>query len=319
MTAIPVPPPPTREYPLPSAPPRYSFIAGTWGDVLCGLGNHQHLMRSLGCESGAVLYYGPDATIADWLRIQPMVGEVVDVRSPGPVKGIPTDPAKVGEWYPHLVAAVRLNDATKYSALPAICPEALYPCHVDFTLRERLPVHRPELVTPRKLKNWAKETLNLFQGMDEEPGPDHENPNPWVLFQPRSETSCLWEGHWPYWHDAAAFLQTAHDGTNFLCGKGDFGEMFGDLERTQNLVNATPSMPHLFALADACDAVVTTSNALSLYAASKGLRTIVCCNTSHRRPEQFFTRFARGPRSRIVEQCEGMEEFKAAWAEVMKL
>ncbi len=297
-----IPGQPVSGYPLPSSPPRYSFVAGTMGDTICGLGPHQHLMRSLGCESGAVLYYGPDPTIADWLRIQPMVSEVVDVRSPGPVKGIPTDPERMVEWWPDFAEHFKIHFGHRQ----------VWPCHVDFTLRERLPVHRPELVTATELREWASGVVGIGRN---------------ILFQPRSETSCLWEGHWPHWIEACRWF-SFEDGHApiFLCGlskwnetEGHWPDAFADIPWVTDFVNKTPSMPHLFALADLCDVIVTTSNALSLYAASKGLPTVVCCNTTHRRPLQFFTRFAKGPRSRIVEHWDPLEKFKQAWAEVVAL
>lgn len=287
-TVLEVPASPVTDYPLPSAPPRYYFVAGTWGDVICGLGAAQHIMRALDRPKGHLLYYGPDPSIADWLRYQPMVLDVLDLRSPGPVSGIPTDPARRHEWVPAFRSACRVR----------ITAAELWPCHVDFTLRERLPVRRPELATNPAIAVWAHDAIgDIGQRL--------------VLFQPRSETSCLWEGHWPHWHQAAAEL--LQEWKLIFCGRGEFGGMFGQHPQLINLVNETPSMPHLFALAEACDAVVTTSNALSLYAAARGLPSVVCCNTTHRRPEQFFTRFARGPRSRIVEHWEGMAEFRAAW------
>lgn len=289
-----VPAAPPRSYPLPYKVPRYSFVAGTWGDVIAGLGNHQHLMRELGQDGGAVIYYGPDPAIAAWLTAQPYVTYVMDLRSPGPVSGIPTNPSVRHVWLSELN---RRFD-------PGLDPDEVWPCHVDFTLRERLPVHRPELSTAPELAEWADSGSS-------------EAELPTVLLQPRSETSCLWEGHWPHWYEAVNLIST--DATCFLCGKGDFDRSLFPRASLADMVNKTPTMPHLFALADACDAVVTTSNALSLYAAAKGLRTVVCCNVTHRRPEQFFTRFARGPRSRIVEHWEGMDVFEQAWAEVRSL
>lgn len=299
-----VPLPPVKGYPLPKRAPSFSFIAGTWGDVQAGLGNHQHIMAELNQVSGDVLYFGPVRGLADWLRIQPGVRSVFDIRSPGPVSGIPTDPERREEWWPRLrqklltVATYDLGVEYIYR-LGAISAEDLWPCHVDFTLQERLPVHRPELRTAPELTAWAKEALDGIGSR-------------LVLFQPRSETSCLWEGHWPCWHQAAHYL--AEEWKLLFCGKGEFdGNLFGAHPQIIDLVNQTPSMPHLFALAEQCERIVTTSNALSLYAAAKGIPAVVCCNTTHRRPEQFFTRFAAAPSSRIVEHWDGMDEFKAAW------
>ena len=281
---------PIREYAPPQSPVKYLFVAGTLGDVIPALGNAQALIRSTAMNEGRLIYFGPDPTIAPWLRIQPLVREVIDVRSPGPVSRIPTDPSKRADWVPFLaqVAGLRLKAGD------------VWPCHVDFTLREHLPVHRPELITAPDFTGWSKEVLG-----------EVERSESLTLFQPRSETSCLWEGHWPYWNEAAQLLDRT-DGTLLECGKGDFQPLSSGV----NLINQTPMMFHLLALADRCAAVVTTSNALSHYAACKGLPTVVCCNTTHRRPGQFFTRFAKGERSEIVEHWEGMDRFAAAWEKV---
>lgn len=282
-----LPSPPARGYPLPATCPPWLFVAGTWGDVLAGLGNAEHVLRETGVLSASVVYYGPDPGIAEFIRLQPWVRGVVDLRSSGPVTGLPTDPARRRKWLPGLLCDTDLRW------------EDVWPCHVDFSLTERQTVYRPERVrVPADLLHWATVLRAAHPGRV-------------VLLQPRSEASCAWSGHWPFWSEAVAEL-LERDVTLLLVGKGYDPHCFGAHPRLINLVDRTPGVPHLFALAEVVDQTVTTSSGLALWCASRGLPAIACCNRTHNRPGHFFTRFIESEAVTLINHWEPLEAFRAA-------
>lgn len=279
-------------FPLPGRPPEWVFVAGSWGDVLCACGNVERLLEHTGQHQVRVLCFGESRAIAAWLALQPWADEV---------RWLPADDRAhylevlrwCGEqpdgahWLPELLRGTPVRSVE------------VWPCQIDFSLRRYPEVWRPERLTlPESVRAWAADRVPDGAGL-------------WLL-QPRSEANCPWHAHYAGWGEAVrTWLDQGR--TLLLCGQGfDGATLFGPHPRLINAVNRTPSVLHVWALAERCALTLTTGNSLGHWCASRGLPAVVALNRMHARPQQYFTRFLAQPPVRVVEYGEPLAQLLAA-------
>lgn len=282
---------PREPFPLPDHRPDWAFVAGSWGDVLCACGNVEHLLQECGGQSLGVVYAGAERQIADWLALQPWARAVRWVRTPDRETYLELarrcgERPDGGDWLAETLRGTGIK------------PADVWPCQVDFSLRRCFTVHRPaRLVLPDAVREWAAAAV-----------PDGREV--WLV-QPRSEANCPWPAHWPHWAEVIAALVDRGQAL-LLCGHGFDRRCFGRHPGLLNAVGRTPSMLHVWALAERCALTLTTSNSLGHWCAAQGLPAVVAVNATHDRPQQYFTRFLEVPLVRVVEYREPAARFGAA-------
>lgn len=284
---------PLDRYPPPGTHPEWGLVVGTWGDSLLSLGCIQAVLT----PPYRILYVGRESQIPEWLATQEGVEEV---RSLVPathgdylyeIGRMPIDPARREEWLPDLLAYYEC----------ALDPATVWPCQVDFTLREEAPLFLPRNLTLPPAAYVAAAALT--DGLPERT----------ILLQPRSEASCPWALHWPHWHEAVSWLLRETDYTLLLVGHG-FTSDFPTHPRLVNQIGATGSILDVFALAATLPLTLTTGNALAVWGATAGIPGMVAClNYSHSKQRHPFTQsFSQGG-VRVVEHWQGMDRFLSAF------
>jgi hypothetical protein len=282
---------PPQDLALPSLPPGWATILGGWGDAIAGLGHVQQALRHThGLQSG-IIYYGFDPNCAEFLAAQPYVREVVHL--------LPKDRAE------YVSIAAQASVAQGFDWLKKIgldpVPDGIWAAHLDFTNPAgKTDICRPSgLHWPAGVREAARERL---KGV----------PAPRYLLFPRSTESTSWAGHWPYWVSAITWLLEHTPHTYVLCGR-EWDQSAGliEHERLLDLRGQCDSMAEIYALADRCEGVITTSGNLAVWAAAME-KPAVICNNERMAEWSYFERWIDGPHARIVKHEQNLVPFQSA-------
>lgn len=258
--------------------PRWALLVGDgFGDALSCLGN----IQSLGCGGPVnVLHYGSNRGLKGFLELQSCVKSVKRI-NPKDRDEFARVSNEVGGWYarpPRLWLPQMLKGT-------GIKPEdvALTQVHWPWAT---WPIHRPDDVRLSKAaEEWAEE-------MRRELGE-------FILVQPYSISSVQLQDHWPHWTRFLKWLIEATSNTHRLvfCGQNEIPGLSG--ENVVDLVNKTPSMMHVFALADRSKGCITTCNALANWAAVRGIRALIAGNAAIPHPSMYWPRFMTTKNTRL--------------------
>jgi len=277
----------------------WALAIGNWGDVLACFGN------ALAADAlpFGVLYAGPYPEITAWLRRQPGVAEVIEIQ-------FPEGRTRTGEGSYQLlceVACVQYRPAVEWLAWLVqdmggldIPLENIITTHIGASHSDHMiPQYFHRTVLDWTAHQWAESQLRSRRG-----------PRRYLL-HPISTESCPEDNAWPHWGAAINWLLAETPHLYFLTGYGWDGNRFGEHERLVNLVNQSPTMEHVFALAEQCDGVITTSNSLSMWGVVRQIPTLVSCN-SHM--NSYFTRWINREPVRPLHHSFSLETWQE-WAE----
>ncbi|MBS1722336.1 MAG: hypothetical protein JSS66_04955 [Armatimonadetes bacterium] len=137
------------------------------------------------------------------------------------------------------------------------------------------------LQTPESCALWAQDVASHL-------------PRPFFLLQPFSINTNKLSDHWPHWHEYVRWLMHDQSKHYVTCGVGWDDSGFQKLSNVTRLVGKTPTVMHLFALADLADGVITTSNSLAHYCAANRLRTVVLAVERNSEPTEYFRKVLHG-------------------------
>ncbi len=226
------------------ARPQWATLAGAWGDVFCAIGNIREMMHTKEMEKVGIIWYGRDPKIADWLRLQPWVREVVAIVEP--------DKKTMTLTYG------KLCQVKPQYGREAWC-DLLFGHDIDgpiaFThlclAEERTPKYWTGAVLSEQSHEWAETVARAAGG-------------PFILLNPLSVASNTMADHWPHWGAAIKMLTEVSS-----CKIVLVGENVIEWEAHPNLLNVSglsKSMQDVLALAERAAGIVTTGNNLGHYA-----------------------------------------------------
>lgn len=287
-----------------SSSERWYTVIGSWGDALCCLGN----IRAC-TDAAQILHYGFDPEIAPFLLRQ---------------RGVAA------------VRAVRPESDTAYRAVqekiarpgnqPADWPEVYVPAGLGpgDLLCTHLSSERMEEPTLPRVYNLLSAPYAVRRQAERQVGQARRRGGqPVVLLHPYSMNSVAAWLHWPHWAEAIAWLLAETPYTYLLTGQDWQADLKAHPDaarwpflseghpRLVNLLDTLPSMPHLFALAEACDGVITTSNSLALWSTCQHLDGLILCNGLTSYPGNYFRRWFDVPSQRVLEWTAPLEAFVA--------
>jgi SAM-dependent methyltransferase len=272
----------------------WGVAIGAWGDSLAACGNALEVLRQTGRQQIGMLYYGFYPEVREFLEAQPWCREAIHVR--------PTERAA----YDRMVVVSCQSAAEREAWLPVLLagtgvdPEEVALTHVDYSLQIAPVIHHwGPAALPARARRWAAEHLP----------PGGEKP---VLLHPVSTQSNREEQHWPLWKEAIEWLLEETEYSFLLTGHGWEGARFGRHPRLVNLVNQTPSMLEVLALAERSRLVISTANCLSMWSLIQGLPAVVALNAGI---NEYFHQWIDAAPNRLVPRTARLSSFQAAYRE----
>lgn len=274
---------------VPVSKPEWVTTAGNWGDVMCCMGNIRKLQAQRGMGDVNVLYYGRDAKIADWLRAQERVGEVVAIVDPDK-RTMENNYAALSQSKAHHAVAAwdrLLTDRAPtigrgFIAMTHLCLAEDRPC--NYWSGAKL---------SEEATDWAR---GIAAGLDKE----------FVLLNPLSVASNQMEDHWPYWPDAMLWCVQ-----NLKCQIVITGQEhipYPPFDNVVNLTTQTPTMQHLLALAELSAGMITTSNNLGIYAPIASIPSVVVCAKTCTEGS-FYFKWMKHQAIDLIPYNDSMQEF----------
>lgn len=268
----------------------YITVIGAWGDALAALGNASLLQRA-NIQEYKVIYFGFDRNIKTFLKWQPGVQSVIHV------------PPKNWEHYEKVCLLACCTENVNHTHwLPLLdlkIDGIVIQTHITDYLQRENPeycVRDFECVLERSFPKFRKPTL---------------------LFQPYSVQSSTFQEHWPHWMEALDWIleETEWDvvvaGARYVYSPvGESNFVFPELpehERLTVMVGKTQSMTDVFALADACQGIVTTNNCLSMWSVITDKPALV---VHTKREYPYFHNWIDYGRNKVLPFGTSLEEFK---------
>lgn len=271
--------------------PLWATVAGAWGDVFCAIGNIREMMAEKQIGTIGVIWYGRDPKIADWLRLQPWIRELIAIHEP--------DKKTMTLTYGRLCQVKPQYAVDEWTALLAANGHTLRGeiAYTQLCLAEvRPPKYWHDPVLSKEAYEWARNIADCVDGE-------------FLLVNPLSVASNTMKDHWPYWGPA---LQMMLDTMTYKIVL--VGENLIDWEPHPHLVNVSGqsrSMQDVLALAELANGIVTTGNNLGHYAIICGKPAVVAfartCPKS-----SFYHKFNEHPLLSLVEFEEPMADFERA-------
>jgi hypothetical protein len=284
---------------------KWGVLTGNWGDVICSLAFFQQEIKS-----GGIIYYGHlGAAMVEFLMQQDGVQDV---------KLVPySQSIEVIRKYRLEIIGRKITEETKVDLIKGldIAPEDVTSAYVDHeadALWEAEIPHAENLKLPDHVTEWAQDLASTL-------------PKPLVMIQPYSvNTNGIWE-HWPYWRMLLRWIigdQTKHF---LICGKGWDTFRLKGLSNVTCLVDRTPSQMHVFALAEHCESVISTTNSLAHWCIAKKIKSVFCAARYDNEPQTFWYKALRAPTTRVFTRftaiarvAYGISEFLDIWPQPNK-
>jgi glycosyltransferase involved in cell wall biosynthesis len=272
--------------------PRWATLAGAWGDVFCAIGNIREMMQTKEIEKIGLVFYGRDAKIADWLRDQPWVREVLSIVQPDK-KTMTLTYGKLCQVKPQYAHPVWMDLTTEAGA-------AIREDEIAFTQlclsESRQPRYWTGAVLPREARDWADNVSSCVTG-------------DFLLVNPLSVASNTMQDHWPHWGPSLQWLVDNANVPVILVG-----ENLIEWQAHPNLINvsgASRSMMDVLALAEKAAGIITTGNNLGHYSIIAGKPAVVAFARTC--PKQsFYHKFNEHPLLSLVEFEEPACDFQRA-------
>ncbi len=277
-----------QEYPL---RPRWATLSGNWGDVFCAIGNVREMMQERDISEVGIIFYGRDAKIAEWIRQQPWVREVITIIEPdkelmtltyGRLCQVKPQYA-LAEWQ-RLIGQVGITISSEIAQTHLVLAE------------ERQPKYWDGAVLPTSSHDWAESVLRDVQ-------------QPFLLVNPLSVASNTMADHWPYWGPSIQWL--LDNATVPIVMVGENLIEWATHPKLVNVSGMSKSMTDVLALAEQAAGIITTGNNLGHYAIIAGKPGVVAfARTCPKR--SFYHKFNEHPLLSLVEFEEPMVDFQTA-------
>lgn len=276
---------------------RWYLSVGAWGDMLAHLG----LAQQDSLDPFGFCYYWHDPDIATFLAAQPQVAAVRHLCPPSWEAYVETHQrlwnGGRGEgdrraWLAPLLAGTGLDWRTvRY--FPTLFPA------------RRAPIARPvAAVLPEAYRVVARDRVAALR---------QDGCERVLLVHPFSLTSTRADAHWPHWQAAWNALAARQRWTLLLTGLPlPDPPVWTATPTARNLIGQTPSLLDVYALADACDGIVTTSNSLAMWSLVVRRPAVVCLNQTMMDRSYYFRRWIEADPNRLVPADAPLSDFLAA-------
>ena len=245
---------------------QWGLVIGSWGDVLCAT---SHFVDKVGC--GGVVHYGRTPVIKDFLAEQPFVSEARWVRKSEEIDSLGRE---------ERVEAIMAAAGVRQQPLSVQFGQGI------FRIKDTSLPPFPSFRLPAICEAWASEfvghaTHDLY------------------LVQPFSFQSQTRAQHWPGWEAYLDWLVEDSGKQFVLCGMDWDSSRLRMKENVVDAVDKTPSVMHVFALADRVKGVITTNNSLAVWCAARGIDAIVPCTALGSQHDYYFAHRIKAPSSLI--------------------
>lgn len=271
----------------------YYLLISAPGDCLCSIGS---AMLHPGFTAPAdFLYIGYDRAIPEFVKAQKFCRSCPSVI---------LNPAAYQRFEYEMSRRLHPSDEGYYPALRAVLagtsikPEQLYLTYIGEQAKRDYRIHRwknPQL--PQSARDFAKD---LFI-------PDDTRS---YLLHPFSWQSNTKERHWKHWTEAILWLLREHPNTRFYMTGQNYAHSFKS-DNLVNLIDATPTVLEVLALADLCDGVISTTNCLTHWAVLTDKPSVAACCWVMSIPDYYFRRWVDVVPIRLVEFSDSLEVFKS--------
>jgi hypothetical protein len=247
---------------------KYGTALGNWGDVICSLGFFQERVGT-----GGIIYYGGVHGMEEFLKCQTFIKDVKITKNKNITEFRET---MTSLWTPALYEK-GLNVIIKDTGIDAknVVNTALN-FEDSMNYNSCYPIAR-NLKLPEEAREWA---LRINKDI----------PRPFYILQPYSLNTSNMSGHWPHWWEYMLWILRDQTKTFVTCGRDWDDSHFESLNNTIRLVGKTPTMSHVFALAELSDGVITTSNSLAHFCVAQKIPSIICATVRNTDPKDFFTK-----------------------------
>lgn len=271
----------------------WCLVNGAWGDALACYGNICHLLDQRGLEKSNVVFYGLDPDIVSFLKCQDRIDKVYSL--------LISDPELYFKYAG--LAAGDFPAFMKITGLNQKIPD-LNPTHINryYNIENPNLCHRVFSVKlPETNVNWQ----TFYDS----------NPN-YLLFQPFSCHSCLFESHWNHWIDALRWVLDNHNFRVVLTGQLTSGSdhrfkfPWIDHPNLFNMVGQTESMFEVLRIMQGAKGVVTTSNALSMWSIATKIPALVVCNQIIKERAFYYYNWIHHEPNVVLESTSTLEDFK---------
>jgi len=277
---------------------KYGTTIGNWGDVICSLGFFQERVGK-----GGIVYYGGTDGMLPFLECQTFINEVKATRHKDVTEFKSTMQAL---WTPNLYEQALITVLGNTGVAPSDVINTALNFDESQNYNKDYPIVR-NLELPTEAKSWAAQiSANL--------------PRPFYLLQPYSINTVNRAAHWPHWWEYILWMIRDQNKTFVTIGKDWDDTPLETFNNIVRLAHKTPTMCHVFALAELSDGVITTSNSLSHFCVAQNIKTIVCGNVRNTDPKDFFTKIIQGDNvklfsyySKLIKVCYATKEIFDIW------
>jgi hypothetical protein len=277
---------------------KYGTAIGNWGDVICALGFFQQKIGT-----GGIVYFGGIDGMEDFLKCQTFITDIRTTRHKDVVEFQTTMQAL---WTPELYEQGLLTILGNTGLTPDDIVNTALSFEESSHYNSDYPLAR-NLNLPQEAKDWAANVcVNI--------------PRPFYLLQPYSINTVNRQAHWPHWWEYILWIIRDQEKTFVTIGKEWDDSPLETFNNIVRLTNQTPTMNHVFALAELADGVITTSNSLAHFCAAQNIKTIVCGNIRNTDPKDFFTKIIQGDDiklfsyySKLLKVCYASKEIFDIW------
>ena len=284
----------------------YVTALGAWGDIFACCSHISALTKNTKFKKVNVLYYGSDPSIKEFLEYQDNVLEVIHAcPKPKEDSSEKVTPQLNSEYE----ATLQRSHGVELDWIEEIFPVKLSEIQV-------IPTH----VTWQILKT----TRDIIRGFDYRVPPiDVEIKPHTLLLNPYSFQSCSFQNHWVHIPEVAAFLANKTDWNIVLIGQERtlcpfYNEYWDfplevDHPKVLNLVGKTKSMVEVLSIAEKCEAIVTTSNCLSLWSIISNKPALIMMNAKLTTPavigHVYYQEWVKHPPNTLVDCGHNFEDF----------
>lgn len=277
---------------------RYGTAIGNWGDVICSLGFFQERLGH-----GGIVYYGGTPGMQEFLECQTFIDDVKITRH----KNIEEFQLTMQNlWTPELYQQGLLTILGNTNVHPDDVINTALDFNESTNYNTKYPIVR-NLVLPQDAREWA---ARIAQDI----------PRPFYLLQPYSINTVNKEAHWPHWWEYILWLIRDQNKTFVTVGRDWDDTPLTQFNNTVCLAHKTPTMCHVFALAELSDGIITTSNSLAHFCTAQNLNAIICGNIRNTDPKDFFTKIIQGDTvklfsyySKLIKVCYATKEIFDVW------
>jgi len=275
----------------------YFTAIGAWGDVFACYARICLMMKETGLPKANILHYGFDPHIKDFLEYQDNIEEVLHLV-----------PDSLGA-YDDVIAEANTGSMDWINELKGWA-------HLNHNLM--IMGHTTHDIISKKIINRH---FDYRIPPSSVPLPLHS-----VLFNPYSFQSCSFRAHWPFMPNVLRFLLDETDWHVVLVGQektfntnGEYWDfpMIVDHPEVTNLVGKTESMFEVLAIAEDCEAIISTSNCLSLWSIIADKPSIVLMNSKLTDPfvigHEYWKEWVETEPNKCVYYDQNFDQFRKAY------